>query len=246
MWGIKRPQPDPTRPDAASNQYVFEKAVEFNNDDGSVSFGRVDLFRSGCFVLESKHAADVTRDIATRLAKLAKSLEGQHDPEVVAGFLMRCLFTMFAEDVELIRKDSFSELLLSLRFDIKHFQPMVKSLWESMDRGTFSTILREKVKQFNGKFFKDKTALPLTHDQLELLIEATASNWQYVEPSIFGTLLERALDPVERHKLGAHYTPRAYFSFKPEFRFGCHRSSSSWISIFGLLDRAARRAEGLA
>jgi hypothetical protein len=109
----------------------------------------------------SKHAADVTQDIATRLAKLAKSLEGQHDPEVVAGFLMRCLFTMFAEDMELIRKDSFSELLLSLRFDIKHFQPMVESLWESMDRGTFSTILREKVKQFNGKFFKDKTALPL-------------------------------------------------------------------------------------
>ena len=34
--------------------------------------------------------------------------------------------------------------------------------------------------------------------------------WQHVEPSIFGTLLERALDPVERHKLGAHYTPRAY------------------------------------
>jgi len=31
-----------------------------------------------------------------------------------------------------------------------------------------------------------------------------------VEPSIFGTLLERALDPRERHKLGAHYTPRSY------------------------------------
>jgi hypothetical protein len=31
-----------------------------------------------------------------------------------------------------------------------------------------------------------------------------------VEPAIFGTLLERALDPRERHKLGAHYTPRAY------------------------------------
>src|SRR5690606_33458382 len=30
------------------------------------------------------------------------------------------------------------------------------------------------------------------------------------EPAIFGTLLERALDPRERHKLGAHYTPRAY------------------------------------
>jgi hypothetical protein len=31
-----------------------------------------------------------------------------------------------------------------------------------------------------------------------------------VEPAIFGTLLERAQDPAERHALGAHYTPRAY------------------------------------
>lgn len=31
-----------------------------------------------------------------------------------------------------------------------------------------------------------------------------------MEPAIFGTLLERALDARERHKLGAHYTPRAY------------------------------------
>ena len=31
-----------------------------------------------------------------------------------------------------------------------------------------------------------------------------------MEPAIFGTLLVRALDPAERHKLGAHFTPRAY------------------------------------
>ena len=37
-----------------------------------------------------------------------------------------------------------------------------------------------------------------------------AADWTDVEPAIFGTLLERALSPVERHKLGAHYTPRAY------------------------------------
>ena len=30
-----------------------------------------------------------------------------------------------------------------------------------------------------------------------------------MEPAIFGTLLERALSPVDRHKLGAHYTPAA-------------------------------------
>jgi type II restriction/modification system DNA methylase subunit YeeA len=45
---------------------------------------------------------------------------------------------------------------------------------------------------------------------LDLLIAAGRADWRDVEPAIFGTLLERALDPRERHKLGAHYTPRAY------------------------------------
>src|SRR5690606_30813511 len=47
-------------------------------------------------------------------------------------------------------------------------------------------------------------------EQITLLIEAARAKWEHVEPAIFGTLLERALDPAERHKLGAHYTPRAY------------------------------------
>jgi len=53
-------------------------------------------------------------------------------------------------------------------------------------------------------------ALPLDRDQIELPLEAARSEWRHVEPAIFGTLLERALDPVERHRMGAHYTPRAY------------------------------------
>ena len=67
----------------------------------------------------TRRSAKVTQYLAGQLAKLAKSLElrkaasGQpsHTPERVAQFLMRCLFTMFAEDVELIGKDSFQQLL---------------------------------------------------------------------------------------------------------------------------------------
>ena len=52
--------------------------------------------------------------------------------------------------------------------------------------------------------------IPLTSAQIQWLLDAARQNWRFVEPAIFGTLLERALDPRERHKLGAHYTPRAY------------------------------------
>ncbi|MBA4032955.1 MAG: SAM-dependent methyltransferase, partial [Planctomyces sp.] len=159
----------------------------------------------------SRRAAKVTRELADRLARLAKSLEAsKFDPGRVAQFLMRCLFTMFAEDVDLIPRESFTNLLKSLREDVANFPEMIRSLWVSMDKGQFDAVLRKKLRRFNGGLFEDCEALPLTRDQLELLIEASQAQWRDVEPAIFGTLLERALDPRERHKLGAHYTPRAY------------------------------------
>ncbi len=79
-----------------------------------------------------------------------------------------------------------------------------------MDRGEFSAAVRADLLKFNGKLFKNPQVLPLNRDQIELLLVAARANWREVEPAIFGTLLERALDPTERHALGAHYTPRAY------------------------------------
>jgi hypothetical protein len=156
-------------------------------------------------------SAKVTREIATHLAEVAKSLEAaRHAAETVAGFLTRCLFCMFAEDVGLIPKGSFTTLLHSLKDDTSQFVPLVGALWQEMDRGGFSVVLRQTLPRFNGKLFKQPEVLPLTKQQIGLLIEAAKADWTQVEPAIFGTLLERALDPAERHALGAHYTPRAY------------------------------------
>ena len=159
----------------------------------------------------ARRAARVTREIAARLAVLAKSLESMgHAPHSVATFLMRCLFTMFAEDVGLLPRKSFSDMLEGLRGHAGKFRPMAHAFWEVMNTGGFSPILKEDLLRFNGGLFEDADALPLTEEQLALLIEAAKADWQDVEPAIFGTLLERALEPRERHKLGAHYTPRAY------------------------------------
>lgn len=158
----------------------------------------------------AQRSARVTREIAGRLATLARSLEGKHEPDLVAQFLMRCLFTMFAEDVALLPDRSFTRLLGDIGHDPASFKPMLEHLWDTMNKGGFSVILRQHLPQFNGGLFADQTALPLNEDQIQLLVEAAQADWRDVEPAIFGTLLERALDPVERHKLGAHYTPRAY------------------------------------
>ena len=121
---------------------------------------------------------------------------------------------MFAEDVELLPKGAFLGLLQTYRDDPATLQQMLRALWADMDKGGFCTVLAKKVLHFNGKLFKgaeaDDYSLLLTPEQIDLLIAAARCNWREVEPAIFGTLLERALDPAERHALGAHYTPRAY------------------------------------
>ena len=159
----------------------------------------------------SKHAARVTRAVSSRLAELAKSLE-QHGYEVerVAHFLKRCLFTMFSEDVGLLPPGSFTQLLEMQRKNPEHFTDALRALWESMNTGGYSPLLNAKIRQFNGGLFRGIDPIPLNSDQIGLLWEAAKADWRYVEPAIFGTLLERALDPRERHKLGAHYTPREY------------------------------------
>ncbi|MCG7393981.1 class I SAM-dependent DNA methyltransferase [Microvirga sp. ACRRW] len=156
-------------------------------------------------------AAKATREIAERLAAVSKALEAKKYPaEDVALFLMRSLFTMFAEDVGLLPEESFKGLLEECRKEPKKFIPLVEDLWRSMNEGVFAASIRERVLRFNGNLFKDARALPLEKEDIGELAEAAAKNWREVEPAIFGTLLEQALDKDERKRLGAHYTPRAY------------------------------------
>ncbi len=152
------------------------------------------------------------------MAKVSKFLEDRrsddgkpvHDPEQIALFLMRTLFTMFAEDVELIPKDSFNGVLARCMANPDLFPRLLGQLWEAMDTGGFAFPLEVTVRRFNGYLFKNRTVLPLPREEIGELLQAAKANWREVEPAIFGTLLEQALDPVERRRLGAHYTPRVY------------------------------------
>lgn len=163
----------------------------------------------------AKVSAQVTRAVSEKLAEVARSLEAAgHAPHDVAAFLTRSLFSMFAEDVELLPKGSFLKLLQTHRDDPELLRDMLRLLWSDMDKGGLSGSLHTRILRFNGKLFKgaDEAAfsLLLTPAQIDALIAAAQANWRDVEPAIFGTLLERALSPTERHALGAHYTPRAY------------------------------------
>ena len=159
---------------------------------------------------------EVTRDIAAVLAKLAIALEARHSPDHVATFLMRAVFCMFAQSIGLLpARDSFTDLLEDCAAAPAQFVPLVGDLWRNMNAGGFSPAIRADIRRFNGGLFAPGIhgpAEPLRLDAAEigLLLSAAKRDWANVEPAIFGTLLENALDPRARGQLGAHFTPRAF------------------------------------
>ena len=160
-------------------------------------------------------AAQVTRAVAEPLSDLARSLSDEgHAAPTIAGFLTRCLFSMFAEDVGLLPAGAFTHLLDAAIAEPEErpacFVGDIGELWQKMDSGGYSVALRKQIPHFNGKLFKQPDVIALHRSQIEILRNAARQDWKHVEPAIFGTLMERSLNTDERHALGAEYTPRAY------------------------------------
>jgi len=152
--------------------------------------------------------AAVTTDAAKKFTKLAIELSDKgHDTHAVAHFLNRLIFCMFAEDIGLLPKDLFTKMVKSSLKAPHLFEQRSSELFKAMSTG--GSVNYEEVKWFNGGLFEDGATLPLDAKQLELLSEACALEWDEIEPSIFGTLFERGLDPSKRSQLGAHYTDPA-------------------------------------
>ena len=149
----------------------------------------------------------LTEQAAATFAELAQGLrDGGHDPQVVAHFVNRLVFCMFAEDVGLLPDQMFRRLLDQARLRPERFAGMARSLFEAMKDG--GAVGFEEVAWFNGGLFDDDRALPLDRPQVNAVREAAGLDWSEIDPSILGTLFERGLDPGKRSQLGAHYTDR--------------------------------------
>ena len=83
---------------------------------------------------------------------------------------------------------------------------MLGQLFDTMATGGDFGL--ETIRHFNGNLFDDRTVLELTAEEVKLIAAAAALDWSAVDPSIFGTLFERGLDPAKRSQLGAHFTSR--------------------------------------
>ena len=151
---------------------------------------------------------EVTKAAAERFGALATALAARgEDPRRVAHFLVQLLFCLFAEDVGLLPKGLFTDLLAYGAAYPAEFPAQVRALLLAMRDG--GSIAFKRIDRFNGGLFAAVDVVPLTADELRGLAEAAGLDWSGVEPVIFGTLFERSLDPRSRAQLGAHYTGRA-------------------------------------
>jgi type II restriction/modification system DNA methylase subunit YeeA len=149
----------------------------------------------------------LTEQAAGEFANLAQRLRDHgHKSEAVAHFINRLVFCMFAEDVELLPNKMFRRMLEHALRRPEEFEALASDLFRAMKAG--GRIGFEHVAWFNGGLFDDDNALPLGKEEIVLTLSAANLDWAEIDPSIFGTLFERGLDPDKRSQLGAHYTDR--------------------------------------
>jgi len=187
------------------------------------------VFSDPDFLKPQRTTAQVTENLAEKIAEVAKSLQNREAEELadtktraemtfaqrkylrIARFLNRIVFCFFAEDTGLLPKKLFSDLLKTGIDDLHHFAETLEKLFKVMAKG--GTFGKDKIRYFNGHLFTDSTVFELTEEELRKLADAGEADWQFIQPGIMGTLFERALDFEEggklRAQLGAHYTSEA-------------------------------------
>ena len=180
------------------------------------------LFEDPEFLKPQRTTAEVTETLAAQIAEVAKSLQKRESVELadaktrkevnfaqrrnlrIARFLNRIIFCFFAEDSGLLPPLLFSEIAKTALDDPKQFAHALEELFRVMAKG--GMYGHHKIRHFNGHLFEEATVFELNEKELGILAQAAESDWQFIQPSIMGTLFERALEPEQRSQLGAHYT----------------------------------------
>jgi len=149
----------------------------------------------------------ITVEAAKRFGELADAMRDKGiEPLRAAHFLMKLMFCMFGEDIGLLPAGLFTRLLDDGKAHPPALNRRLGGLFAAMAKGgDFGPV---EIPWFNGGLFADSDVIPLTTQEINTLANVNTYDWASVEPSIFGTLFERTLNPSKRSQIGAHYTSR--------------------------------------
>ena len=159
-----------------------------------------------------KSNSAITTEAAGQFAVVAENMRSRGvDSQKVAHFLIQCIFCMYAEDEGLLHEGPseethiFTSILRSARDDTERARKRISALFNAMQQG--GAYGNDDIAWFNGGLFKVIDIPPLhSHDLATLRDAAENLDWRAIDPTIFGTLFERGLNPKARAPLGAHYT----------------------------------------
>jgi len=147
----------------------------------------------------------ITQEAAERFAGIAESMRRRGlDSAKVAHFLDRIVFCLFAEDIGLLPDQIFSRIVEKAAGDPSKFTRFIGQLFEAMIEGGEFGL--EAIRHFNGNLFDDASVPALAAEDVQRIADTSRLDWSAVDPSIFGTLFERGLDPSKRSQIGAHFT----------------------------------------
>jgi len=127
-------------------------------------------------------------------------------------YCMQCVISMFAEDIGLLPDSIFSNVIKESLTDsepgiVPISYDLIGNLFKEMNtKGITDGGMYKGVDYFNGGLFLDVNRLELTRSELLSFQNASLKKWKKVNPAIFGSIFESALEINERHQLGAHYT----------------------------------------
>lgn len=155
----------------------------------------------------NNNLVDVTRVAADKVAKVFNHIISRgEDRERAQRFILQCIFSLFAEDVGLLPRGFFTEIIVECLKGGSSFD-LIGGMFKQMASPSPARGGRFKqIEYFNGGLFRIVDPIDLSMDELTLLREASDENWRKVHPAIFGTIFQSSMDKGERHALGAHFT----------------------------------------
>lgn len=105
----------------------------------------------------------ITKEASAGFARIAESMRARGiEPHVAAHFLMKCLFCLFAEDIELLPEKVFERSVGKAKKDPDKLADHMGRLFAAMkDGGEFAL---ETIPWFNGGLFDDAPPIEMTAD----------------------------------------------------------------------------------
>jgi hypothetical protein len=173
------------------------------------------LFLAGRKPLFGGPGAAVTEQAAEHMVKLYFSLLERNAvvPEELRRFVVQTVWTLFAEDIGILEGKPLETLIRSLLADTTRSSAVeLTDLYRRFNTNDDERRNRgrpQTVPYVNGDLFSETSEVHLEANELEHLLQASRFDWQHVNPTVFGSLLEGCLGQNHRWELGAHYTNEA-------------------------------------